>query len=330
MSILNYLHSAPWFLPVRVFLSQVYALLVWGRHMLYDLGIFKTHQIKTKVISIGNISAGGSGKTILVQSLVEYFLGRSIRPVVLSRGYGRSSRGVVVAADEKEIKAPVKAIGDEPFLIATNFPGLPVVVAEDRVSGAKYIESRFDCDVILLDDGFQHRRLHRDLDILLLDFPAHETQHLLPWGNLREPLVNRDRADLIVYSKAGVLKDGDSNLVLEPKSYVEDHAGRHRLLTELIGNYGVFAGLGKPEQFFQQIEGLLGPAKVRLVFPDHTEYDPRKTAEIAWQDCDYWITTQKDYIKLDPSFCEGNQIFCMGVHGRMPDTLKDHLKRHFN
>lgn len=330
MSILSYLHSARWFLPIRVILSLVYTFLVWCRHLFYELGVFKTHHVKTKVISIGNLSAGGSGKTILVQSLVEYFYNRSMRPAVLSRGYGRSSTGLVVVADEGQVRASLATAGDEPFLMATNYPGLPVVVAEDRVQGAQYIESHFPCNVILLDDGFQHRKLHRDLDILLIDFPASEAQHMLPWGNLREPMVNSSRADLQIYSKSGVMEGGESNLILEPSQHVEDTTGRQLALTQLEGNYGLFAGLGNPEYFFRQMEELLGPAKATLAYPDHTDYDSLKIDEIMSHDCDFWITTQKDYIKLDPSFCGVNKIYFMRVQGRVPNTLKEHLKRHFN
>ena len=150
MSLTNYLHTAKWFLPVRVALSIKYGILVSLRNRAYDLGLFKTYKVKTPVISVGNISAGGSGKTILVQALIEHFLGLGKRPAVLSRGYGRSSKGVVVVADDIGLKATVKNSGDEPFLMATNYPGVPVVVSENRVAGARHLEDNFSPDVIII------------------------------------------------------------------------------------------------------------------------------------------------------------------------------------
>ena len=127
MNLSNYLHTAPWFLPVRIVLSIIYGVFIWLRNRGYDLGVFKTHSVKTPIISVGNISTGGSGKTILVQALIQHFLSIQKKPAVLSRGYGRSSKGIVVVADGNGLKATLSDSGDEPFLIAENFKSVPVV-----------------------------------------------------------------------------------------------------------------------------------------------------------------------------------------------------------
>ena len=152
MSVTRYLYSANWFLPVRILLSFLYGAIITVRNLLYDLGIFKTHKVPTPIISVGNISTGGSGKTILVQALVEYFRDQNKQPAVLSRGYGRSTKGLLLVADKTTLRADPFSGGDEPFLIAQNHPGIPVVVAEDRVKGAHYLVDNFAPDVILLDD----------------------------------------------------------------------------------------------------------------------------------------------------------------------------------
>jgi len=330
MSLTNYLHKAPWFSPFRIALSITYGFLVWLRNLLYDWGVFKTHFVKTPVISVGNISTGGSGKTILVQALVEHFLSINKEPAVLSRGYGRSSKGLLVVADKNDLKASLQASGDEPFLVANNFPGVPVVVSENRVRGAQFLEDSFAPDVIILDDGFQHRRLHRDLDILIIDFQLSQKQHLLPWGNLRESTKNISRAGLFLFSKSGLQNNPEKDLVFEMDNWISDHHNIRHSLADLKGSYGLFAGLGKPQHFFQEVASAHQPAVVKISLPDHANYSEVQLAEIRNNPCDYWITTQKDFIKLDPTFCEEHNIYYIGVKTTLPPSLLDHLKRHFN
>ncbi|MBT3229076.1 MAG: tetraacyldisaccharide 4'-kinase [Candidatus Marinimicrobia bacterium] len=330
MKLLNYLHTAPWFLPFRVALSIKYGLLTSLRNWMFDRRLFKTHSVKTSVISVGNISAGGSGKTILVQALVAHFLSIHKKPAVLSRGYGRSSNGLVVVADENGPIETLTKSGDEPFLIAHNFPRVPVVVSENRVAGAHYLENNFALDVIILDDGFQHRMLHRNLDILIVDFHVTQKPHLLPWGFLREGIQNIERADLLVYSKNGVQNNSENNLLFELDNHVYDHQNKMLIISELKGDYGLFAGLGKPEHFFKQVEDIHQRASVKISLPDHAQYTPQQLGEIKNNSCDYWITTQKDFIKLDPAFCEQFNIFFVSVKTTLPDPLLTHLKQHFN
>lgn len=330
MSIINHLKTAPWFYPFRIALSVKYGVLIWLRNLLYDLKVFKTLRVKTPVISVGNISSGGSGKTILVQALLEYFFEQNLRPAILSRGYGRSSKGLVVVADETAILASLSDAGDEPFLIANNFPNAPVIVSEDRFKGAQYIERNFSPDVIILDDGFQHRRLHRDHDLVIVDFPKSPKPHLLPWGNLRESHSNISRADIVLYSKNGLRLDQEHNLLFDLESMVVDAAKTSHNIGELEGDFGVFAGIGNPNYFFSQVEALHKPSIVKISLPDHASYSREQLNMIRDNSCEYWITTQKDFIKLDPGFCkEHNIYFCM-VKTSLPQPVIDHLKQHFN
>lgn len=322
---LNYLKTAAWFFPFRVVLSIKYGLVIWLRNRLYDVGVFKTHEVKTPVISVGNVSAGGSGKTVLVQALLAHFLESGKQPAVLSRGYGRSSKGLVLVADKHEIQASLSTSGDEPFLIAKNYPGVPVVVSEDRFSGAQLLADNFAPDVIILDDGFQHRRLHRDTDIVIVDHPDKPKQHLLPWGYLREPVKNISRANVVIYSKSGARDDGVSDLVFKLDPGVQNHSKNSTHLDDLIGEYGLFAGIGKPDHFFASVETLHKPAAVKISLPDHAKYGESELSAITENSCDYWITTQKDFIKLDPAFCASNNIYFIGVKTTLPQVLLDHL-----
>ncbi len=300
------------------------------RNSLFDLGIFKTRKVKTPIISVGNISAGGSGKTILVQALVDHFLSTNKQPAVLSRGYGRASRGLLLVSDKNGLMASLEKSGDEPFLIASNFPGVPVVVSENRLRGAQFLQESFGPDVIILDDGFQHRSLHRDLDILIIDFQFSQKPHLLPWGFLRESLGNISRADVVVYSKNGRQNNPEKDLVFQLDNYVLDHHENRLSLESLKGDLGLFAGLGKPQHFFDQMEAFHRSAVVKISLSDHAKYTDAERDEIRSSDCDYWITTQKDFIKLDPAFCKQYNIFYVRVKTTLPDPLLSHLKQHFN
>ncbi|MCF7826806.1 MAG: tetraacyldisaccharide 4'-kinase [Candidatus Marinimicrobia bacterium] len=330
MSIANYLHQAPWFLPVRVVLSFLYGGLIWLRNCMYDFGLFKTQSVKTPIISVGNISSGGSGKTVLVQALVEHFLSLQKKPAVLSRGYGRVSKGLVLVADESGLKGTLSTSGDEPFLIAKNYPGVSVVVSENRYRGAQYLQDTFAPDVIILDDGFQHRSLHRDLDILIIDFQMSSKKHLLPWGFLRESIRNISRADILLFSKNGLHNATRNNLVFVHNNYVRDHLENRIPLDTLKGDYGLFAGLGNPQHFFMEMESLHYPASVKIALPDHAQYSALQRGEITRHSCDYWITTQKDFIKLGADFCKEQQIYFIEVKTSLPRALSDHLKQHFN
>ena len=330
MSIINHLKTSPWFYPFRIALSVKYGVVIWLRNLLYDLKIFKTLKVKTPVISVGNISSGGSGKTILVQALLEYFFERNLRPAILSRGYGRSSKGLVVVADGKAILASISEAGDEPYLIANNFPNATVLVSEDRFKGADYLEKKFSPDVIILDDGFQHRRLHRDHDLVIIDFPESPRPHLLPWGNLRESQSNISRADIILYSKNGVRPNQEYNLAFDLDNEVYDTTRTAHNINELKGDFGVFAGIGKPAHFFSQVEAIHKPSTVKISLPDHAKYSKDQLDMIRENSCEYWITTQKDFIKLDPRFCDEHNIYFIMVKTSLPQPVLHHLKQYFN
>lgn len=329
MSLLNYLHSAVWFLPARILLSGVYFLLTETRNKFYSWGVLPTHRVDIPIVSVGNISTGGSGKTILVQTLISFFQDKKMSPAVLSRGYGRETKGLLLVADKDGLNNDVRSSGDEPSLIARNYPGVPVIVSEDRVLGAKYLLAEFRPDVIILDDGFQHRRLYRDLDILLYDSQKDIASHILPWGNLREPEKNTRRADLILNSKSGVQGNVSHDLIIEIADTLVGHDGETLSFSAVSASYGLFAGLGNNTSFFNIVESALGIPTDKLSFPDHTSYPVNQLNKITNSRCDVWVTTQKDFVKLSPGFCKENNVFYLPVIARTPEALELLLKQYF-
>lgn len=174
--------------------SPLYGLIVFLRNKAYDLGIFSSVKFDLPVIVVGNLVVGGSGKSPATEYLIRLFADYKV--AVLSRGYGRSTRGFILADQH----AKAATIGDEPLQFYHKFPQLTVAVCEDRVEGIKRLAP--DHDLILLDDAFQHRSLQPGFSILLFDYvQLSQSQFLLPAGNLREPFGNYDRADVLMVTK---------------------------------------------------------------------------------------------------------------------------------
>ena len=185
---------------LRLFLVPIaffYGLVVFFRNMLFDYGIFSSKEYSAPIISVGNLCAGGSGKSPLVEYILRLIKNHN-KIAVLSRGYGRDTRGFQWVTE----KSIVKDVGDEPLQIARKFPKVNVAVSENRNNGIEEIIHK-ECDLILLDDAFQHRWVKPDLNILLTSYKNLFTNdNLLPYGNLRESKKNFKRADIIVVTKS--------------------------------------------------------------------------------------------------------------------------------
>ncbi|HSK43622.1 MAG TPA: tetraacyldisaccharide 4'-kinase, partial [Candidatus Binatia bacterium] len=219
-------------------LSAIFGAGVAIRNALYDRGVFQVKKLDRPVVSIGNISVGGTGKTPFVIALGQLLTERGIAFDVLSRGYGRCSTGIAIV----DPNGSAAQFGDEPLLIARKLQA-PVIVGADRYQAGLLAEQKFPSKLHLLDDGFQHRRLHRDFDIVLL--PAEDQAgSLLPTGRLREPFTSLKRADAIVVF-------GSQEL---PKSVKTSWRVRRVIeLPAAAGKLIAFSGIARPRQF---IKGL--------------------------------------------------------------------------
>ncbi len=276
-------------------MSRAFKLLIRAREKLYDSGILATRRLHHPVVSVGNLTLGGTGKTPLVIALAHGLRDRGFKPAVLSRGYGRTSRGVFVVESNWEES------GDEPMLIKERLKDVPVIVGADRFEAGQTAEQRQLGNVFILDDGFQHRRLHRDVDIVAIDpleWAAGET--LLPVGRWREPKSAVARAHA-----ACVLESSNVSMPSLPipafgvKTEVEAlcrHDGEPARLEELRGRKIVaFAGIAKPERFFATLESMGIQALEHVRFGDHHRYTARQIDTLAG---DVLITTEKDAVRL--------------------------------
>lgn len=268
-------------------LSMIFAAGVALRNTLYDRGALKILKLTRPVVSVGNISVGGSGKTPFVIALGALLQQRGIAFDVLSRGYGRSSTEIAVV----DANGSPGQFGDEPLLIARRLR-VPVIVGADRHQAGLLAERKFSSRLHLLDDGFQHRRLHRDFDIVVL--PAEDLAGtLLPLGRLREPPSALCRADAVVTF---------GPLDLPGVAARAWPARRLVKLTNINGKAIAFCGIGRPLQFFQALRALGHEIAGEVAFGDHHCYQQRDVDRLlrlgSTAGAAGFITTEKDLINL--------------------------------
>ena len=183
--------------------AKLYELAVRARIVAYERGLLKTYRLSAPVISVGNLTVGGTGKTPCVAFIARTLRDAGHRVAILSRGYKRETRGRVEVSTEKEILCSPRESGDEPYLLAQSCPGVRVVVDEDRYAAGQWLEGQSPISVFLLDDAFQHLRLARDLNLLLVDASeALAAAKMVPFGRLREPLAGLRRADAVIFTRS--------------------------------------------------------------------------------------------------------------------------------
>src|ERR671922_408481 len=223
-------------------LASIFGAGVRLRNTLYDRGTLPVRRLQGPTISVGNLSVGGSGKTPFVLLLGELLKARGVKFDVLSRGYGRQSRGVLLV----DAGGSSRDFGDEPLLIARRLE-VPVVLGEDRYEAGVFAETKFGLQLHILDDGFQHRALARDFDIVLVT-PDDARDRLLPAGRLREPMSSLRRADAVVLSSGASAEQ----LPLRPEQRV--WRVRRGIIPRGVPSRPVaFCGIARPQNFFLQL-----------------------------------------------------------------------------
>jgi tetraacyldisaccharide 4'-kinase len=272
--------------------SAIFGAGVALRNALYDRRVFKVRKLSRPVVSIGNLSVGGAGKTPFVIALGQLLKNRGIEFDVLSRGYGRRA-GEVVVVDSQGSSIE---FGDEPLLIARKLQ-VPVIVGTERYVAGLLAEKKFSSQLHLLDDGFQHRRLHRDFDIVIVrDEDLHDT--LLPMGRLREPLSSWRRADVIVTLDQGAY----------PVKRV--WVGRRQITVPATGDKMIaFCGIARPKQFFDQLRQAGVKIAETVAFPDHYRFGESDISRLSrlkmGSGAGGFITTEKDMINLGAGALQG-------------------------
>lgn len=337
--------------PLLAALERVYRIGVGLRNRAYDMEAFKPAHVPPKVISVGNLTVGGSGKTPFVELVVRKLLPR--RAGILSRGYGgKSGEPVHVVSDGSSLSAPPPVSADEPYMLARKLTGVPVVCAPDREAGAMFMAERFALDAIVLDDGFQRRSLCRDLDILLVDATApFGSARLIPLGLLREPVTGARRADIIVITNA---QNAGKDRIESLKKDIRAAAGADKPIVTAGGRgtgffdlHGskipaptgpafLFCGIANPGRFEESLISEGVAVAGRMVFSDHHQYsnddiarifrEAQKSGALAI------VTTEKDAARLlniiFPTgaltvVCAGYETFIIDGEGSLDSALAD-------
>jgi tetraacyldisaccharide 4'-kinase len=288
------------------------------RERLYRWGMLGSRRLSCPVISIGNVTLGGSGKTPVAALAVSTLQALGARPAVVSRGYGRHSRGLQVVSDRTGVRLRARDGGDEPVLLAERLPGVPVVVGESRYEAGRVAVERLGADVLVVDDGYQHRTLRKDLEVLVVGGrEPWGNGRLFPRGRLREPLTAIGRAHLVVVTNAptatlqdiaATIRRYNERAPLVSAGYevegirevgpgaAQPGAGvvGHRLLA--------FAGLASPRGFAETVAVTGAIAIGSVEFPDHHWYSARELAELAERaragGAMGLITTEKDWMRI--------------------------------
>jgi tetraacyldisaccharide 4'-kinase len=305
--------SGLWALILRLFLAiaaVVYSIVIGLRNFLYSKGWLKIHRANAPVISVGNITAGGTGKTPLVVWLCGLLRQKDVPCAILTRGYKTA----------KDPRPKTQDYGDEPAILIESCPEAKVIVNPDRVAGAAEAVNKFDAKTLVMDDGFQHRRLGRDLDIVTIDATRpFGYGRMLPAGLLREPLIALKRANAVVITRCDQTTEAKLTRIEEKLQQVNHnmiiarsiHAAVYAKSTndkeiglEELKDKKIFAfcGIGNPDAFLNTIKALGSELAGSKVYNDHHHYTDDCLADIYEQathlKADLILTTQKDWTKI--------------------------------
>jgi tetraacyldisaccharide 4'-kinase len=291
-------------------LSALFGAGVQYRNSLYDSGALKQRELAGPVVSIGNISVGGAGKTPFTILLGELLMQRGIAFDILSRGYGRSSSGAAIV----DPKGTAHEFGDEPLLMARRL-GVPVIVGADRYEAGLLAEKTHGVRLHLLDDGFQHRRLKRQFDIAMVS-DEDLRDCLLPAGRLREPIVALGRANAVVVTGA---LDGEPTgdfTVWRVRRGIAQFGAPPRPV--------VFCGIARPQQFLMQLQAMGVDAVAVEIYRDHHAYSDANVRHLLRgrdrRQSGGFVTTEKDAVNLGPLIDQMQPIAVAQVQMALEDA----------
>ena len=301
-------------------IKLLYHILIQIRNFLYDYKILKAYKSSIPVISVGNITTGGTGKTPFVIYITKLFLKENYTPLIISRGYKRKETNQILFNGKNEVSA--NQVGDEPLLISKKIPEVDIIINKNRVEAIKYAEqSNKRYDIVILDDAFQHRAIQRSLDIVLINTNQNHA-NLLPHGNLREPLKNLSRADCLVLTK--------NNTEFNIKQFIKKldipvfKCNEEYFMSNTQERLGIgFCGIGDPSSFWKILDNMSINITKKFVFLDHQEYSSStiQSMEKVLNKGDAFFTTEKDWVKLPENFIKKYT----GVFIKMRVSVDDNL-----
>ena len=296
---------------LKIIISLIYSILVSVRSGLYNLKILKTYKFDVPIISIGNLTIGGSCKTPMVVHIAKMLKGNQFKPCIISRGYKRKDNHMklVVVNDDKP---SIDEVGDEVYMISKSLPGTPIVIADKKVAAIDYAINNLDVNIIILDDGFQSLSVHRNIDIVMINALLKEKDYnIFPYGMAREKIDSLKRADLIIITKNNLSDNSDISFVTKHNkntmgldivfSLIEDNNTVMQNDLQTLKLIPV-CGIADPDSFIRGINSLGINTVGKKIFSDHHHYSENDIEnlknDIENNSCDGVVTTYKDLYKI--------------------------------
>jgi len=319
--------------------SLLYGLIQRTRAFLYEKGLLKTGKIGSGVISVGNITVGGTGKTPAVIAIAKAAKERGFKVAILTLGYKGKARGINLVSDGSNILLDCIDAGDEPYLMARKLKGIPIVKGKNRYLSARVAIERFGSNLFILDDGFQVLNLYRDINLLLIDTTdPFGNGYLLPRGILREPLKAMKRADIVVLTKSDLSQNRMEIAEVVRRynpsapiffSYYKpldliDPKGDLISLESIKGrSLFLFSGLANHSSFRPILEGYGGRIVGELTYPDHFYYPKKDIYEIREKadrlGADMIVTTEKDIVRIEKEMLKESPIYALRIEFMIED-----------
>jgi tetraacyldisaccharide 4'-kinase len=326
-----------WYSPVKIIayvISFFYRLIINFRNWLYDHKILKEVTLPCPVISVGNITIGGTGKTPCVIMLAQMLQENGFKPAILSRGYGgKSIHPVNIVSDGHKILLDSETAGDEPFLIAQVLKGVPVITGAKRIVTGETAINQFRANVLICDDAMQHRKIFRDINLVLLDSQSLlVNNHIFPRGRLREPITELKRASAFVLTRTDESQQTNNSIeklvrnenipifmsIHKPKDMVKGDYSAQWPISILAGKkVCAFCGIAKPDSFKKTLLDAGAQVLSFNIFPDHHRYNKNELEKIktGFIECraDFLISTQKDGTRFQEFSEFLNMIYMLRV-----------------
>ncbi|MBI4444365.1 MAG: tetraacyldisaccharide 4'-kinase [Acidobacteria bacterium] len=332
---------------MRLILAKLFEAVVRARALAFRKGLLKTRCLPRPVVSVGNLTTGGTGKTPLVAFICKLLQKEGFQPVVLSRGYrGTAECSTLIVSDGEKVYCGPEQAGDEPYLLARTL-GVPVVVGKDRYRAGIQLCNRITDAVFVLDDGYQYLRLKRDLNLLVLDASdPFGDGYLLPKGRLREPLSAMKRADAVLVTRAHLAFDAEelegeirTQNPLAPIWYFYHDVvvlydlrtmERYELASFFNRNVVAFAGIGNPGLFLRDLNHHQVHVKEEFIFPDHHAFTQQEIDRILARAAELGVvavTTEKDAVRLERLRFGAHEVFALEIEAKAeePQAFRNFL-----
>lgn len=304
----------------------LFAIVICVRNKLYDWNVLSGINSNLPVISVGNIQMGGTGKTPFVIALAKKLIANNIKPIIITRGYKRNSKHQIILNRLDQYSA--LEVGDEPYYIKQELPNVPIIIDHNKKNAVKTANETSSVNCILLDDGFQSRYIKKDIEIVLTSFTQVNHFSLMPVGSFREPISSLKRADFVYNTKNYNLESEHLNesfrLARHTKGVVESDVSLNDSRPVIV-----FSGIANPEYFKSILEQMNIKIEKEIKFENHAVYNEKKYQKLKVNNPNdlCFITTYKDFVKLDTAFKNQYTIYVLEMYFIIDDiTLLNRIK----